>query len=115
MANKPGMSVGGVPLNPKRVNKPFLREMYKAAQKAETTEGKQEALDAITELGKTGEMDKDSLQDLDTFRKSVDKEWRADKDAMWSTYRSNGKNWKDPKIKKIKEESDSHHYNPFWA
>jgi len=78
--------------------------MYKAAQKAETTEGKQEALDAITELGKTGEMDKDSLQDLDTFRKSVDKEWRADKDAMWSTYRSNGKNWKDPKIKKIKEE-----------
>jgi hypothetical protein len=104
MANNPGMNVGGIPLNPNKVNKPFLREMYRTAKKAEVTEGKQEALDAITELGKTGEMSESSLESLDTFRKGVYKEWRADKDAMWATWRSNGKNWKDPKIQELKAE-----------
>jgi hypothetical protein len=97
-------NVGGVPLNPKKVNKPFLREMYKAARGAEVTEGKEAALDAITELGKTGEMSEEARADLDSFSKSVYSEYRQDKDTMWETWKANGRNWKDPKIKEIKKE-----------
>lgn len=104
MANNSGMNVGGVPLNPNKINKPFLREMYKRAQGTEIEDGKQEALGAIEELGKTGEMSKESLDKLDTFRKSVNNEWRADNKAMWDIWRSNGKDWKDPKIKELREE-----------
>lgn len=104
MASNSGISVGGIPLNPNRVNKPFLREMYKAAKSAEVSEGKEEALAAIEEAGKTGEMSTDGYKALDSYRKGVHSEWRADKDRMWETWKSNGRNWKDPAIDAIKKE-----------
>lgn len=104
MAKDPSFNVGGIPLNPNKVNKPFLREMYKAAKGAEVSEGKKEALDAITELGKTGEMSESSLEALDTFRKAVYGEYRSDKDRMWATWKENGRTWKDPAIDAIKQE-----------
>ncbi|MFA5504350.1 MAG: phospholipase D family protein [Vulcanimicrobiota bacterium] len=97
-------NVGGVPLNPQKITKPFLREMYKAAQSAETAEGKQEALSAIESLGKTGEMSTEEFGALDSFRKNVSGEYRKDKDEMWKVWRENGRNWKDPKISGIKKE-----------
>lgn len=97
-------SIGGAPLNPRKVNKEGLREFYKATQAAEPTEGKEAALDAITALGKNGEMSTEQYEALDAYSKSVYKEYRADKDSMWETWKSNGKNWKDPKIKEIKGE-----------
>lgn len=104
MSNNPPMNVGGVPLNPQKINKPFLREMYKSARKADVAEGKQEALDAITELGKTGEMSKESLEALDTFRASVKEKWYEDKSAMWDTLNANGRNFKDPKVAEHKKD-----------
>lgn len=104
MANDASFSVGGIPLNPNKVNKPFLREMYRAAHGAEVTEGKDKALEAITELGKSGEMSSESLAALDTFRKGVFAEYRNDKDRMWETWKEAGRNWKDPRIAPIKEE-----------
>ena len=71
-------NVGGVPLNPKKVNKPFLREMYKAARGTDVKEGKEAALEAIEQMGKTGEMSAESFKDLDSYRKSVHSEYRAD-------------------------------------
>lgn len=94
----------GIPLSNQKIDKPFLRGMYKATKGAEIEEGKEEALAAIEQLGKTGEMSEDGLDALNDYRKAVYKEWRADKDRMWSTWRSNGKNWKDPAIKAIKKE-----------
>lgn len=104
MAINSGANVGGVPLNPNKISKPFLREMYKNARGAEIQEGKEEALGAIEELGKNGEMSKESLDKLDTFRKSVNSEWRADNKAMWEIWRGNGNDWKDPKILELREE-----------
>lgn len=104
MASNSGMNVGGIPLNQQKINKPFLREMWKDAKGAEVDEGKTEALGAIEELGKTGEMSQESLEKLDSYRKGVNSEWRSDNKAMWDTWRTNGKNWKDPKIKQLKEE-----------
>jgi len=104
MAKGNGMNVGGVPLNPNKITKPFLRKMYAAAKDTEVQEGKKEALDAIESLGKTGEMSEDQYEALDDFRKSVHKEYRADKDWMWDTWRENGRSWKHPDIKKAKQE-----------
>lgn len=97
-------SIGGVPLDPKRVTKPFLRDMYKAAKKAEPTEGKDEALAAIEELGKTGEVSSETFAAVDAYRKDVYKEYRADKDRFWKTWRENGKNFKDPALQAIRQE-----------
>ena len=97
-------NVGGVPLNPKKITKPFLREMWKAANDAEVTEGKKEALEAIETLGKTGEMTTEQYEHLDSYRKGVFGEYRKDKDAMWQAWKDNGRNWKDPKIDEIKKE-----------
>lgn len=97
-------SIGGVPLDPQRVTKPFLRDMWKAAKKAETAEGKAEALAALEELGKTGEVSADTFAAVDAYRKGVYKEYRADKDRFWSTWRENGKNFKDPKLQEIRQE-----------
>lgn len=104
MAQDPIFRVGGVPLNPQRVNKPFLREMYKAAQGTAVGEGKEAALDAITELGKTGEMPKDSFKSLDSFGADVRKEYRSDADRMWEVWRNNGRKWNDPAITEIRKE-----------
>ena len=107
MANNQGMNVGGVPLNPNKVNKPFLRKMYKAAQQTDgpevTAEAKQAALDAIKDLGEDGQMSTESLEALDSFRKSVYKEWRNDKNEMWDL-KNSGKSWKDPAIQEKKAE-----------
>ena len=100
--NNPPMKVGGVPLSPQRVNKPFLREMYKAAKKAEVTEGQQEALDAITELGKTGEISKETYEAIDGYRGAVKEQWYSDKQAMWQAWKDNGRSWKSPEIDAIR-------------
>ena len=100
--NNPPMKVGGVPLNPQRVNKPFLREMYKAAKKAEVAEGQQEALDAITELGKTGEISKETYEAIDGYRGAVKEQWYTDKQAMWQAWKDNGRSWKSPEIDAIR-------------
>jgi hypothetical protein len=97
-------SIGGVPLDPKRVTKPFLRDMYKAARKAETAEGKEEALAALEELGKSGQVSAETFAAVDAYRKGVYKEYRADKDRFWQTWRENGKNFKDPKLQAIRQE-----------
>lgn len=115
MSSNPGMNIGGVPLNPNKVNKPMLRKMYKAVQGTEIQDAKlkegddpqqskQAALDAITELGKSGEMSEDSYEALDGYRKMVYKEWRADKDGMWSAWRKADGNWKDPEVKAKEQE-----------
>ncbi len=97
-------NIGGNPLRCKKINKEGLREFYRATQAAEPAEGKEAALDAITALGKDGEMSTEQYESLDAYSKSVYKEYRADKDSMWETWKSNGRNWKDPKIKAIKGE-----------
>jgi phosphatidylserine/phosphatidylglycerophosphate/cardiolipin synthase-like enzyme len=97
-------SIGGVPLDPQRVNKSFLRDMWKAAKKAETTEGKDEALAALEELGKTGEISSEAFAAVDAYRKGVNEEYRADKDRFWATWRENGKNFKDPALQEIRKE-----------
>ena len=105
-SGSPNFSVGGVPLDPTRVNKPFLRTMYKAARAAKGTEisaaDQKAGLAAIEELGKTGEMSKESLAALDTFTKSVKKEWKADKGKMWDVYNANGRDWSNAAVKKAK-------------
>ncbi len=97
-------SIGGVPLDPKRVTKPFLRDMWKAAKNAETAEGKDAALKALEDLGKTGEVSAESFAAVDSFRKGVFAEYRSDKDRFWQTWRENGKDFKDPKLQAIREE-----------
>ena len=97
-------SIGGTPLDPKRVTKPFLRDMYKAAKKAEPTEGKDAALAAIEELGKSGEVSAETFASVDAYRKDVYKEYRSDKDRFWETWRNNGKNFKDPALQAIRQE-----------
>ena len=97
-------SIGGVPLDPKRVTKPILREMYKSIKNAEPNEGKDEALAAIEQLGKTGEIPLETFEKVNTFRKGVFTEYRSDKDRMWNTWKSNGKNWKDPVIAQARQE-----------
>lgn len=104
MAGHSQFSIGGVPLDPRQVNTPFLRQMYTAVKNAEPTEGKAEALEALTELGKTGEVSSETFAAVDSFRKSVYTEWRSDKDRYWETWRTNGKNFKDPKMKAIEKE-----------
>lgn len=97
-------SIGGVPLDPKRVTKPFLRDMWKAAKNAETTEGKEAAMKAIEELGKGGEISAESFEAVDSYRKGVFAEYKSDKDRFWQTWRENGKNFKDPALQAIREE-----------
>lgn len=97
-------SIGGVPLDPRRVNKTFLRDMWKAAKNAETQEGKKEALTALEELGKTGELSAEDFKAVDSYRKGVYTEFRSDKDRFWQTWRENGKNFKDPQLDPIREE-----------
>jgi hypothetical protein len=78
--------------------------MYRATRDAEPAEGKEEALKALEELGKTGEVSGEQFEAVDSFRKSVFKEWRADKDRFWTTWKANGHNFKDPKLKAIEQE-----------
>lgn len=97
-------SIGGIPLDPRRVNKASLREMYASIRSAEPEQGKAEALAAIEELGKTGELPSETFEKVDAYRKEVFKEFRADKDRMWETWKANGRNWKDPEIAKARQE-----------
>jgi hypothetical protein len=97
-------SIGGVPLDPKRVTKPVLREMYKSIKNAEPGQGKEEALAAIEQLGKTGEIPLETYEKVNSFRKEVFTEFKSDKDRMWNTWKSNGKNWKDPVITQARQE-----------
>lgn len=75
--------VGGVPLNPKRVNQAFLQQMLEAAESTELDEGKKPAKNAIQELYSKGEMADGSLKSLEKYAKALTKEWKADKDAIW--------------------------------
>lgn len=97
-------SIGGIPLDPRRITKPALRDMYKAIKNAEPSEGKDEALAAVEQLGKTGELPKESFAQIDSYRKEVFKEYQADKDRMWETWKSNGRNWKDPAVTQARQE-----------
>lgn len=97
-------SIGGIPLDPKRITKPGLRDMYKAIRAAEPAEGKEAALAAIEELGKTGELPSESYEAVDAYRKEVVKEYRADKDRMWESWKAGGRDWKNPDVIKAREE-----------
>lgn len=104
MAGNSQFSIGGVPLDPRRVNVELLRDMYKAAKSAEPVEGKEEALKALEQLGKTGEVTAEEYKAVDSYRQSIYKEYRSDKDRYWDTWRSNGGDFKDPKMKAIEGE-----------
>ncbi len=96
--------IGGVPLNPERVNTPFLREMYRSARDTAVTEGKDEALEVVGKFGKTQEIDKADLEVVDAFTKEVRNQYFEDKERFWDTWRNNGRNMRDPALKEIEKE-----------
>ena len=77
--------VGGVPLDAQKINKAFLEKMIANVDKAKPAEGKELASQALTEIFEKGEMSSTGLEGLQAYGKSVGKEWKADKDAIWAS------------------------------
>ncbi len=91
-------------MRPDRVDTPFLRGMYRAARNAESQEGKKEALEALETFGKTGALEKEGLTALDSYAKNVKDEYFEDKERYWETWKTNGRNFRDPALKEIEKE-----------
>ena len=83
MAKNIALKVGGIPLNPAKINKPFLESMLKATKMAELSGGKERATEAIQELYEKGQLSEESLDGLSDYAKTLRKEWKADKNAIW--------------------------------
>ena len=83
MAKNTALRVGGISLNPAKINKPFLESMLKATKMAELSGGKERATEAIQELYEKGQLSEQSLDGLSDYAKTLRKEWKADKNAIW--------------------------------
>lgn len=77
--------VGGVPLDAQKINKAFLEKMIANVDKAQPTEGKELAAAALSEIFEKGEMSSSAMEGLQAYGKTVGKEWKADKDAIWAS------------------------------
>lgn len=82
MGQNSTIRVGGVPLNPSKINKPFLENMLKATKKADLSAGKESAANAVKELFEKGEIGEDSFDAIKSFAKELKKEWKADKKVI---------------------------------
>jgi len=82
--------VGGLPLDPKKINKAFLEKMLANVERAELAEGKEHASAALTEIFEKGQMSEVALEGLQAYGKAVSKEWKADKDAIWEAKQATG-------------------------
>lgn len=76
--------VGGVPLDAQKINKAFLEKMIANVEKAQPAEGRELAAGALTEIFEKGEMSQGGLEGLQAYGKTVGKEWKNDKDAIWA-------------------------------
>ncbi len=83
MAQPTSYRVGGVPLSPRNIDQSFLKMMLKATERAEIEEGRDLAKRAVEELFEKGQMGLESLENLESYAKSLKKEWKADKEAIW--------------------------------
>ncbi len=99
-----GFRIGGVPLNPERINANFLKKMATAAANTAVTEGKGEALEALQLFQETGELERKDLGQVDQFTKSVKDEFSKDRNRFWDHWNANGRNFRDPELKKIENE-----------
>lgn len=104
MANNTALRVGGIPLNPAKINKPFLETMLKATKMAEVDSGKDLAAAAVQELYQKGELSEASLDGLEKYAKSLRKEWKADKDAMWAAKQAPKSEWDDAAYRKLEHD-----------
>lgn len=84
MNNTQSFRIGGIPLDPSRINKPFLKKMLDATEKAELKDGKSTAKAAVKELYEKGEVSTEKLESLESFAKAMRKEWKEDKDTIWA-------------------------------
>lgn len=75
--------IGGVPLDPRQINKPFLKKMLDATEQAEIKTGKAAAKAAVQELYEKGETSAEKLEGLQSYAKAMGKEWKADKNTIW--------------------------------
>ena len=78
------LSVGGINLNPLKINKPFLNDMLKATEMSELKEGKASAKRALKEFFEEGTLSETGLEHLDSYAKAMRKEWKEDKKALFA-------------------------------
>lgn len=104
MAQTNALSVGGIPLNPQKVNKPFLKDMLKATGTSEVSEGKDGAKIAIKEFYEKGELSESGLEDLNSFAKAMRKEWRSDKKALWKQSEAGDENRDREAVAKLRRD-----------
>ena len=95
MNNTQSFRIGGIPLDPKRINKPFLKKMLEATEGAEIKEGKSTAKAAVKELYEKGEISVEKLEGLDSYAKAMRKEWKEDKKAIWAAKQSIEESYND--------------------
>ncbi|MFN8614195.1 MAG: hypothetical protein U0931_42080, partial [Vulcanimicrobiota bacterium] len=83
--------IGGVALDGQKINRSFLEKMMANVEKAQPEEGKEEASRALSEIFEKGEMSSGALEGLQAYGKTVAKEWKTDKDAIWAAKQATGK------------------------
>ena len=83
MTQPSSFRIGGVPLDAQKINKAFFEKMIANVDKAQPSEGKEQAAQALTEIFETGEMSSTGMEGLQAFGKAVGKQWKADKDGIW--------------------------------
>ena len=101
MTSKP-IQVGGIPLNPKKVNKAFLESMLKAIDSAKVSAGKAEVKSALEQLSKEGQLPTDSVEYLTGYAKTLKKEWKDDKLAIWDAKQEDKSKWDQAALDKLK-------------
>lgn len=104
MAKTNALSVGGIPLNPQKVNKPFLKDMLKATSMSEVTEGKEEAKLAVKEFYEQGTLSEEGLENLNSYAKSMRKEWKNDKKALWEHSEADDENRDRDAVAKLRKD-----------
>lgn len=103
MTNKP-IQVGGISLNPKKVNPALLETMLKATESAALSEGKDEVKLALQNLHQNGQAPAGALDCLDQYAKSLRKEWKDDKLAIWDAKQADKSEWDQAALDKLKQQ-----------
>jgi hypothetical protein len=103
LTNKP-IQVGGISLNPKKVNPGFLETIIKATDSAELSAGKDEVKLALQNLHQNGEAPEGSLECLDDYAKSLKKQWKDDKLAIWDAKQADKSQWNQAEVDKLKHQ-----------
>jgi hypothetical protein len=103
LTNNP-IQVGGIPLNPKKVNAGFLETMLKATDCAALAEGKDEVRLALETLQKKGKAPAGSLDCLDEYAKTLKKSWKDDKLAIWDAKQGEKADWDQAAVEKLRNQ-----------